>query len=303
MRALEPRNAGAVVNRHDGVRLHYEEFGPADAPRTVVLLPTWSLVHSRVWKMQVPFLVQRGYRVITFDGRGNGLSGRPPKGYATDDFVRDMETIVDHLPVRRAVLVGFSAGGRWAIQFAATHPERVDRLVLIAPATFMDGSPRVRVTPFTQTPPDRDGWNKYNAVHWREDYGDFVRWFASQIFTEPRSTKGQDDIVAWAASTTPEMLIETVLDSANPRLGEYWRALTCPILIVHGSEDAVIPVSNSRTMAAAREPAPSTHLVVLGACGHAPHIRDAVRTNLVIAEFLETHRPAEPTRRLQHARA
>jgi pimeloyl-ACP methyl ester carboxylesterase len=302
---LEPRISGTVVNRHDGVRLHVEEFGPAyggaaNADRAVVLLPTWSLVHSRVWKMQVPFLVQRGYRVVTFDGRGNGLSGRPPKGYATADFVRDLEAVLDHLPLRSAALGGFSAGGRWAIQFAAQHPERVEQLVLIAPATFIDGSPRVRLASFTEPPPDREGWNKYNAVHWREDYRDFVRWFAQQIFTEPHSTKGQDDIEAWAASTTHEMLIETVLDSANPRLGEYWRATTCPTLIVHGSEDAVIPLANSRVLQEAR---PETRLAVLEGSGHAPHIRDAVRSNLLIADFLESYVPHVHAARRAYARA
>jgi len=250
--------------------------------------------------MQVPFLAQRGYRVITFDGRGNGLSDRPAKGYDTEDFVRDTKTILDQLAVRSSVLVGFSAGGRWAVQFAAQHSSRVERLVLIAPATFTDGSPRVRLSPFTDTPPDREGWNKYNAVHWREDYRDFVRWFAAQIFTEPHSTKGQDDIVAWASDTTPEMLIETVLDSATPRLGDYWRAVDCPVLIVHGSRDAVIALDNSRTMLTAR---PDTQLVVLEGCGHAPHIRDAVRTNLIIGEFLETYAQPVPTARKLSARA
>lgn len=300
MRALDPTTAGTVVNAHDGVGLYYEAFGPADARRTIVLLPTWSLVHSRVWKMQVPYLVQRGHRVITFDGRGNGRSCRPDAGYATDDFVRDTQTVIDHLRVGSAVLIGFSAGARWAIQFAAQHPDLVEQLVLIAPATFMDGSPRVGLTRFTEAPPDRDGWNKYNAVHWREDYRDFVRWFAAQIFTEPHSTKGRDDIDSWACDTTHEMLTQTVLDSANPRMGEYWRAVDCPVLIVHGSHDAVIAIANSRDMQARR---PGTHLAVLDDSGHAPHIRDAVRTNLITGAFLETHAPVVRGERRVHARA
>lgn len=305
MRALEPRNTGFVVNPHDGVRLHYEQFGPLDAERTVMLLPTWSLVHSRVWKMQTPFLVQRGYQVVTFDGRGNGLSDHPTKGYGTDDFVRDVRTVFEHLSPRYTVLVAFSAGGRWAIQFAALHPEHVEQLVLLAPATFMDGSPRQRQVPFIEAPPDREGWNKYNAVHWREDYGDFVRWFAGQMFTEPHSTKGQDDIVAWAAGSKPEMLIETVLDSATPRLGEYWRAVACPVLIVHGSDDAVIPLANSRAMIAlhaTRASRTSSELVVMERCGHALHVRDAVRTNLLISDFLESRAACRSITRVAHAR-
>ena len=300
MRALEPRRSGEAVNRHDGVRLYYEEFGPADAPSTVMLLPTWSLVHARVWKMQVPFLVQRGYRVITFDGRGNGLSGRPQKRYETEDFVRDTVAVLDELRLRSVSLVGFSAGGRWAIQIAAQQAARVERLVLISPATVIDGTPGLGLAKFIDPPPDRDGWNKYNAVHWREDYGDFVSWFASQMFTEPHSTKGQDDIVSWANDTSPEMLIETVLDSATPRLGEYWRRVACPVLIVHGERDAIIPPANSRHMAAAL---PGTELIELQGCGHALHIRDAVRFNLVIGEFLAATARSLQVERRAHARA
>src|SRR5690606_16461263 len=125
---------------------------------------------------------------------------------------------------------------------------------------------------------------------------DFVAWFASQMFTEPHSTRGQDDVVAWAGDTSPEMLIETVLHSATPRLGEYWRAVAGPVLIIHGEHDAIIPVANSRHLAATR---PATELVAMQGCGHALHIRDAVKTNLVIGEFLAAPaRPAEVGRQV-----
>ena len=67
MRARLPDESGYVVN--SGVRIHYEVHGTG--PLTILLLPTWAIVDSRHWKMQVPFLA-RDYRVITFDPRGNG---------------------------------------------------------------------------------------------------------------------------------------------------------------------------------------------------------------------------------------
>src|SRR5215469_5631824 len=72
MRARLPDESGYVVN--SGVRIHYEVHGSGQ--QTLLLLPTWAIVDSRHWKMQVPFLA-RSYRVITFDPRGNGLSDRP----------------------------------------------------------------------------------------------------------------------------------------------------------------------------------------------------------------------------------
>ncbi len=70
MRALEPRTSGYVINESDGVRSYYEVFGAADADRAILFIPTWSLIHSRCWKMQVPYFARRGFQVITFDGRG-----------------------------------------------------------------------------------------------------------------------------------------------------------------------------------------------------------------------------------------
>ena len=76
MRARLPDESGYVVN--SGVRIHYEVHG-AGQP-AILLLPTWAIVDSRHWKMQVPFLA-RDHRVITFDPRGNGRSDLPlPRG-------------------------------------------------------------------------------------------------------------------------------------------------------------------------------------------------------------------------------
>ena len=56
------------------MRIFWEGYGAGEP--TVLLLPTWSIVHSRLWKMQIPYLA-RHCRVVTFDGRGNGRSDRP----------------------------------------------------------------------------------------------------------------------------------------------------------------------------------------------------------------------------------
>lgn len=65
-----------------GQRIHWQEFGAGD--RSLLLLPTWSIVHSDFWRWQVPCFAE-SYRVITFDGLGNGASDRPtdPDLYGT----------------------------------------------------------------------------------------------------------------------------------------------------------------------------------------------------------------------------
>src|SRR5882762_5394613 len=120
-RARNPDSEGYV--ERDGVRVHYEVFGSGEP--TVLLLPTWSIIHSRAWKMQVPYLA-RHCRVLTFDGRGNGRSDRPeePEAYAETEFAADALGVLDANETERAFVVGFSMGAQRALLLAAEHPER-----------------------------------------------------------------------------------------------------------------------------------------------------------------------------------
>src|SRR5437763_15212284 len=85
-RARYPDSEGYV--ERDGVRIFYERYGEGE--RTILLLPTWSIIHSRFWKGQIPYLA-RHFQVLTFDGRGNGRSDRPPEpeAYAEQEFADD----------------------------------------------------------------------------------------------------------------------------------------------------------------------------------------------------------------------
>jgi hypothetical protein len=119
VRARNPDRDGFVSR--DGVRIFYEVFGGDVAGRPAVLLaPTWSIVHSRMWKAQVPYLA-RHYRVITFDGRGNGRSDRPADSaaYTHLEFAADTLAVLDATATEKAVLVSFSCGTLWTVQVAA----------------------------------------------------------------------------------------------------------------------------------------------------------------------------------------
>ncbi len=78
-RARYPEEDGYVES--DGVRVFYEVYGAGEP--SVLLLPTWEIVHSRAWKCQVPYFARHG-RVVTFDRRGNGRSSRPREVRAYD---------------------------------------------------------------------------------------------------------------------------------------------------------------------------------------------------------------------------
>ena len=109
---------------------------------TVLLMPTWSIVHSRHWKMQIPYLA-RHCRVLTFDGRGNGCSDRPsePDAYREEEYASDAVAVMDATATDRAVVVALSRGAERSLLLAANHPERVEDGVHRPGATAATGYP------------------------------------------------------------------------------------------------------------------------------------------------------------------
>jgi pimeloyl-ACP methyl ester carboxylesterase/predicted glycosyltransferase len=289
-RACYPDESGFVDR--DGVNLYYEVYGSGDS--TVLLLPTWSLIHSRHWKMQIPYLA-RHCRVVTFDGRGNGRSDRPQDTAAYDEreFAADALAVLDATQTKRAVIVGFSLGGQRGLILAADHPDRVDGAVFIGPNFQGGGDVLPERTVFANFDAEYDtceGWAKYNRHHWLRDYRDFVEFFMSKMFTEPHSTKPIEDAVGWALETDAETLIATQegpgLTPEDSR--ELAHRVRCPVLVIHGDRDAIASVTRGAAMAEHT----GGDLVVLEGSGHAPHVRDPVKVNLLLRDFIAPPRPA-----------
>ena len=175
------RSRDGYVER-DGVKVHYEVFGAGEP--TVLLLPTWSIIHSRHWKMQIPYLA-RHCRVVTFDGRGNGRSDRPtePEAYAEREFAADALAVMDATGTDRAVIVAL-LDGRAARPAAGREPSRAGRGGRVH-RPELPGRRRSRVAERTvyswEDELDTDeGWAKYNRHYWLRDYEDFLEFFISQ---------------------------------------------------------------------------------------------------------------------------
>jgi pimeloyl-ACP methyl ester carboxylesterase len=291
-RARYPDEDGFV--ERDGVRLFYEVYGQGEP--TVFLLPTWSIIHSRHWKMQIPYLA-RHYRVATFDGRGNGRSDRPETGYDEREFAADALAVMDATGTERAVLVSLSMGAQRALLLAAEEPERVDGAVFICPSVAL-GKPlaaRTIIARWDEELESDEGWAKYNRHYWLRDYRGFLEYFFSQMFTEPHSTKPIEDCIGWALETTPETLIATQLGEtldADATLALSAR-VHCPVLVIVGTDDAITGPGRGIALAEAT----GGELVALEGSGHGPHVRDPVKVNLLIRDFVESleRRPAWPS--------
>jgi pimeloyl-ACP methyl ester carboxylesterase len=117
-----------------GVRLRVRDTGPKEAPALIMLHGFGSSLET--WEPWARAL-QGDYRVIRFDLPGSGLSAPDPTGdYSDARSVEVLAALMDRLGVGRASLIGNSIGGAIAWTFAAQHPERVDKLVLISPDGF-----------------------------------------------------------------------------------------------------------------------------------------------------------------------
>jgi pimeloyl-ACP methyl ester carboxylesterase/predicted glycosyltransferase len=303
MRARDPDESGYVTR--DGVRLYYEVFGSGSP--TLFFLPTWSLVHSRVWKAQIPYFA-RHFRVLTFDGRGNGKSDRPkdPAAYTRQVFADDAIAVMDATKTAKAIVVGFSISGVDAAILAADHPTRVAGAVFICPVSTLGESLPERKVSWADELSSTEGWAKHNRYHWLRDYEDWLQFFAGKLFTEPHSTKQIEDIIGWGRETTPEILIATYegempatssfADAAKAKAA--YARIRCPVLVIHGSDDAIVSTTHGVGVAEATKGT----LVILHGSGHAPHARDPVKFNLTMRTFVETveQRPG-PLRRWPRA--
>jgi pimeloyl-ACP methyl ester carboxylesterase/predicted glycosyltransferase len=288
MRARLPVSEGYV--EREGVKVFYEVFGRGEP--AILLMPAWSVIHSRTWKMQVPFLA-RQFRVITFDGRGNGRSDRPAgaDNYLSAEYASDALAVMDATGTGRAAVVSLSRGASYALHLGAARPDRVTGQVFICPTTPLApfSPPRLPYAQcFEEILDGDDGWAKDNARYWERDYLGFLEFFFSQVFTEPHSTKPIEDGVRWGLQTTPETLIDTrrgAIREAKDDMASLLAGIQCPCLVIQGTGDAIVgPEAGPRLAEALRGRA---RLVELAGSGHSPHARDPVKVNLLIREFVD----------------
>jgi pimeloyl-ACP methyl ester carboxylesterase/predicted glycosyltransferase len=293
-RARYPDEEGYI--ERDCVRVYWERYGSGEP--TVLLLPTWTLVHSRVWKAQIAYLA-RHFRVVTFDPRGNGRSDRPrdPALYAEAEFTADAVAVLDATGTDRAVIVGFSRGTQRTLLLAAEHPERVIAAAFIGPwfpASRLGGlrwrvmgHPRTRSMMF-RPPLAARWWGKLNAVHLRRDYGDFVEWFVRRMFNTPHSTKQIEDAIGWAHETDPEtMIAATIAEGAAPATRraqlELAARVLCPVMVISARNDKINSYADARTLAGAT----GGEMVTVDEGGHAPHARKPVEVNIALRGLVD----------------
>jgi pimeloyl-ACP methyl ester carboxylesterase len=277
-----------------GVQIAWESFGQGES--AVLVVPTWNFVDSRVSAPIVPALA-RWFRVVTFDPRGAGRSDRPSTGYRYEDHLADAAAVMQAAGVARASLVAGSDGANVAALFAARRPNQVERVVLIAPAirVMPAGSPEDNDDDFWIERASYEGWERWSAPYWRQDWPSFARWFLEAAFIEPDSEAVIDAVLTIALEADPEILIQQhreqhrALDSlaATAILG----TIASPTLVLHGELDRSVALAVANAVAAA---IPGAAMAVVVGGGHRPDIRSPELINPLLVDFL---RGGQPTAR------
>ena len=284
-RARYPAEEGFV--ERDGVRIFWERYGEGDP--TILFTPTWELVHSRCWKMQIPCFARQG-RVVTFDPPGNGRSDRPRNAgaYERSEVAEYAAAVLDAARVERAVVVSWCDMGE-ALILAAERPERVTGVVFIAPA-LPTREREVPEFPFDEELHTDDGWAKENRHYWLRDWPGYVEFFISAMFPEPHSTKQIEDAVGWGLETDAETLLVSfrgwdTKELAPAMVVELCGRVRCPALVIHGTADELVEPERARAFASEL----GARLVLLEGSGHGPHARDPVKINLLVHDFVWRH--------------
>ena len=257
-----PQQHIAFCRAADGVRLAYAVVGEGPP---LVRAANWMThlgydIESPVWKHWVRDLSLK-YTFIRYDERGCGLSDWDATDFSFDDWVGDLESVVEALGLERFPLLGVSQGGAVAVAYAARHPERVSRLVLCS--AYARGRAVRAVGEEEKRAAELD--LDLARVGWGRDDPAFRQVFAAQFL--PDGTRAD-----WAAfdqlqrrTTSPENAVRFLEEFSRIDVREQAREVSCPTLIMHSRDDRRVPMRFGEELAAL---IPDAQLVALNSNDH-----------------------------------
>lgn len=260
----------AAVN---GIQVSYTDAG-GDGP--AVVLSHGFLMDASMFGAQVAALTPE-YRVITWDQRGHGATPAPgPFSYW--DSARDALALLHHLGIERAVLGGMSQGGFLSLRAAMLAPQRVRGLILIDSQAG------------TEAEANRPGYEQLHQI-WLDQGPGPVQEIAAAIILGPGRWDGwyakwAEQYAQWAPGSLGQLtwpfrcLMDR--DDITGRLGE----IGCPALIVHGGEDAAIPLARAEQMRDGL--AGPVAFTLIGGAPHASSLTHPGAVNAEIVNFLRS---------------
>jgi 3-oxoadipate enol-lactonase len=251
----------------NGQRIHFQDTG-GDHP--VVVLSHGFLMDHEMFAPQVEAL-RDAYRVVTWDERGFGDTEFDGEPFTFWDSAADLLGLLDHLGVERAVLGGMSQGGFLSLRAALTAPGRVRALILLDTQAGVED-------------PELAAGYDHILQRWMSEgpIDELTQLVAGMIIADPAESERW--IAKWRAH--PPALVEQpyrclmTRDDVTDRLGE----ITCPALVVHGTEDTAISMERAEALASGL---PGAAEVVAVGGAHAANLTNPEPVNAAIIEFLD----------------
>ncbi|MDT0471468.1 alpha/beta hydrolase [Streptomyces sp. DSM 41014] len=264
------------------IELHYEDRGTG---RPVVLIHGYPL-DGNSWEGQVPALLTAGNRVVTYDRRGFGRSSQPSTGYDYDTFASDLNTLMEALDLRDAVLVGFSMGTGEVARYLSTYGSgRVAKAVFLA-----------SLEPFlaiTEDNPDGAAplsfFQEVSEAASKDRYAFFTGFYRDFFNLDDNlGTRVSEEAVrnAWnvaagagaIASAAAPLTWPTDFRADIPRID-------VPTLIVHGTADRTLPIdATGRRFAKAL---PAARYVEIDGAPHGLLTTHTAEVNEILLDFLD----------------
>lgn len=257
-----PRQHIAFCRAADGVRLAYAVAGTGPP---LVRAANWMThlrydIESPVWRHWVRDLAQ-AHTFIRYDERGCGLSDWDARDFTFDDWVADLESVVEAVGLERFPLLGVSQGGAVAVAYAACHPDRVSHLVLCggyargrAVRAVGDDEKRAAALDLELA---RVGWGRDDPV--------FRQVFAAQFL--PDGTRADWDAFdhLQRRTTSPDNAVRFLDEFGRIDVRDEARQVRCPTLIMHSADDRRVPMRYGEELAAL---IPDSRLVALSSNNH-----------------------------------
>jgi DNA-binding winged helix-turn-helix (wHTH) protein/pimeloyl-ACP methyl ester carboxylesterase len=229
----------------DGINLALASVGTGPP---LIKIANW-LTHieydweSPIWLPLLQHLAER-YRLIRYDGRGNGLADRAVADISFTAFVRDLETVVDAAEVPRSAFIGISQGAAVAIAYAVRHPERVSKLILYG--GYAQGRNK------RGTDADAEMAQAFLTIMrhgWGDEHSAFMKAFSSVYLPNgsPEQIKWLVDLQRITTSAENAVRIRKVCDDID--VVDLLPQVQVPTLVLHCRHDNVAPLEQGRLIA------------------------------------------------------
>lgn len=217
------------------IELYYEDMGHGDP---VVLIHGYPF-SGLAWEKQISFFLDKGFRVITYDRRGFGMSSKPAIGYDYDTFTKDLDVLLNELDIRNVTLVGHSMGSGEVTRYISQFGKyRVKCGVLISPLQ----------PSLLETVPQKVFDDMKDAI--RKDRYAFIPQFLKNFYnlgiltTNVSDEKLRADFTL-AASSSPIAFLKCVDTWTTDFRKDLPKLKDVPILVIHGEKDQILPFDST----------------------------------------------------------